>query len=456
MQHPPSANPQAIRRPRRRFRALSCAVLLAVVGCAREVAPAPRVQPTTEEPTLSAEQRQLNVASFDTIWKTIHNYYFDPQFGGVDWDAVRAELRPRVERAETMAAARAAMKDALARLGQSHFNIIPNDVYRGIAASAAAGETETGLTVRVLDGLAVVTKVRADSAAARAGVKTGWQITHIDDEDLAPILTELADCYAGRTTQQSMLTAAVKSRLAGPVGTPAVVRFIADRGQSVIRSIDRERPSGKCTHFGHLPPMWVSFDSRRLESDVGYIAFNLFLEPVTLMPRYREALREFSGAAGIVIDLRGNPGGIGALAMGMAGHLVEHADQPLGTMRGRQMELKFAIFPQPDVYTGPVAILIDGCSASTAEIFAGGMKDLGRARVFGRRSAGAALPSAIVRLPNQDAFQYAQADYVSGSGHRLEGQGVLPDVEVVPTRAALLAGRDPTLEAAVEWIHSQE
>jgi carboxyl-terminal processing protease len=98
---------------------------------------------------------------------------------------------------------------------------------------------------------------------------------------------------------------------------------------------------------------------------------------------------------------------------------------------------------------------VDEISISTAEILAGGLQDLGRARVFGSRSAGAALPSAIERLPNGDGFQYAFANYVRTGGQPLEGRGVLPDVEAPLTREALLAGRDPALEAALTWIRSR-
>ena len=61
-----------------------------------------------------------------------------------------------------------------------------------------------------------------------------------------------------------------------------------------------------------------------------------------------------------------------------------------------------------------------------------------------------------MKLPNGDGFQYALADYVTTTGNRLEGAGVSPDVEVVPTRAQLLAGEDPVLDAAVEWIRSHK
>ena len=119
----------------------------------------------------------------------------------------------------------------------------------------------------------------------------------------------------------------------------------------------------------------------------------------------------------------------------------------------RTLPLRFIIFPRAEVYSGPVAILVDGFTASTSEIFAGGMQDLKRAHVFGERTAGAALPSHIERLPNGDGFQYAIANYISASGRQLEGNGVIPDVEVALDQAALSEGLDPVLQAALDWLH---
>ena len=103
-----------------------------------------------------------------------------------------------------------------------------------------------------------------------------------------------------------------------------------------------------------------------------------------------------------------------------------------------------------------MAILADGLSASAAEFFAGGLQDLERACIVGSRTAGAALPSMVEKLPNGDGFQYVFANYVSAGGEVLEGAGVRPDIEVKPTRAALLDGRDLMLEAAIAWIREQK
>jgi carboxyl-terminal processing protease len=99
---------------------------------------------------------------------------------------------------------------------------------------------------------------------------------------------------------------------------------------------------------------------------------------------------------------------------------------------------------------------VDGASASTSEILAGGLKDIGRARIFGTRTAAAALPSSIEQLPNGDGFQYAQANYISEGGKPLEGLGVIPDVVAPLTREALLARGDPALDEALKWIRTQE
>jgi carboxyl-terminal processing protease len=82
------------------------------------------------------------------------------------------------------------------------------------------------------------------------------------------------------------------------------------------------------------------------------------------------------------------------------------------------------------------------------------MQSIGRVRVFGERTMGAALPSQFDKLPNGDVFIHATADFVTADGTRLEGRGVIPDVEAPLKRQDLLAGRDAALDAALAWIDS--
>jgi carboxyl-terminal processing protease len=238
------------------------------------------------------------------------------------------------------------------------------------------------------------------------------------------------------------------------VGDKIPIVFLDGANKNVSLRLDLAMPRGELTHFGNLPPEYVWIDSRKI-GNVGYIRFNLFLDLVRVMSGFSDLVGSCMQCDGLIIDLRGNPGGIGGMAMGMAGWLVDKSDQRLGTMVMRDNQLNFVVNPRPEVFRGPVAILMDGTSASTSEIFAGGLKDLGRARIFGTRSAAAALPSIIEKLPNGDGFQYAMANYISQGGKALEGNGVIPDEEVKLTREALLAGRDSVVDAAIKWIHSQ-
>jgi len=108
----------------------------------------------------SGDQRKLNIESFEFIWTTIRDQYWDPTFGGLNWQAVHDELRPRMDKASTMPEARHVMREMIDRLGKSHFGIIPSDVYGDLdEREEGGGPAVTGIDVRVLEGKAIVTAV---------------------------------------------------------------------------------------------------------------------------------------------------------------------------------------------------------------------------------------------------------------------------------------------------------
>jgi carboxyl-terminal processing protease len=190
-------------------------------------------------------------------------------------------------------------------------------------------------------------------------------------------------------------------------------------------------------------------EARRLAGGVGYLQFNIFLPP--MMDDIRAAVRSFADAPAVVVDLRGNPGGVGAMAPAVAALFLADAST-LGTMKMRRGEIRFVTYKQPAPYTGPLVVLVDEGSASTSEIFAGSLQEAGRAVVVGQRSLGAVLPSVIERLPNGAVFQYAVADFKTPKGVLLEGRGVAPDVDVPLERASFFAGTDPALDASLAYL----
>jgi carboxyl-terminal processing protease len=403
---------------------------------------------------LTPEQRGLNIDSFEYVWKTVRDKHWQTKPGGLDWQAVHDELRPAIEKADTMDAARAVIGDMLGRLRQTHFGIIPAELYSSIDnGHSRGGESTTGMDIRVVGTQALVTSVQTGSSAARGGVRPGWQILKIGDLDLDLVIAKLDESYAKSTLRELVGRRTVMSRLEGKPGESVEVEFLDGRDQRVRKTLLQEKPKGTLAQFGYLYPAHVWFDSSKVGGgNIGYVSFNMFLDPARLMNLFAEAVQSCAKCDGFVIDLRGNPGGIGVMAMGMAGWFIDKPDQRLGTLYMRDTTLKFIVNPRVNTFAGPVAILVDGASASTSEILAGGMKDLGRAHIFGTRTAAAALPSVLEMLPNGDGFQFAIANYISEGGQPLEGLGVTPDVEAPVTRKALLQGKDPALDAAIAWI----
>jgi carboxyl-terminal processing protease len=412
-------------------------------------------------PVLTPEQRQLNLESFDMVWTTIRDKHWDPELGGLDWDAVNAELRPRMVTATTMGEARGILNTLINRLEVSHFGIFPADLYDDVAAASdgeevPSGDGFTGMDVRVRDGQTLVTRVWPDTPAAAAGVVPGTEVLKVRSLDLRARAARLDSAITEKSSKRMLLSMAMQNRLQGQVGETLPMTLRDAEDQEVTVDLELVEAPGTLFTMGNLPATRVYHETRILPNGAGYFGFNYFLGITEVMPAYNKALASFKEAPGVVIDLRGNPGGLGAMAMGMSGWFIADKGHQLGVMTMRTGDLKFAINPRANGYTGPVAILTDEITASTSEIMAGGMQDLGRARLFGATSAGAALPSIIDKLPNGDGFQYAIANYISDGGQQLEGQGVTPDQPVSDGRKDWLNEGDPVLKAAMAWIDAQQ
>jgi len=403
---------------------------------------------------LSAAQAQtarpIDLDSFEKVWTTVRDKHWQQKPAGLDWQAIYREFRPRAEKAANIDEMRMLLREMLGRLKQTHFGIVPGSTYALLAETG--GDAVTGIDVRVLEGAAIVVHIDAGSSAEAAGVKPGWEVVSSNGVDLGSLIAKAA---ADPSIHELQLTRSVLARLSGAPGAKIDVRFRDAAGALVDRSLTLGQERGELAVFGNLPPQHVWFESNRF-GETAYVHFNMFLDLVRIMDRFQKTVEACKPCDGLVLDLRGNPGGIGGMAMGMSGFLIGKPDQKLGTMYLREATLKFGVNPRARTFDGPVAVLVDGLSASTSEILAGGLKDLGRARIFGTKTAAAALPSNFERLPNGDGFQYALANYISEGGKPLEGLGVTPDQEVRLTREALLAGKDSVLDAALTWIRLQK
>src|ERR1041385_4832058 len=136
---------------------------------------------------LTPEQKQLNIDSFEKVWSTVRDKHWEKNPGGLDWKAVHDELRPKIDAATSMKQARDVMREMLGRLKQTHFGIIPADVYRDVEG-VPKGEGATGIDLRVLDDKAVVTRIDPGSPAEKAGVKPGWIVASASGRQIVSLI----------------------------------------------------------------------------------------------------------------------------------------------------------------------------------------------------------------------------------------------------------------------------
>jgi carboxyl-terminal processing protease len=407
----------------------------------------------------------LATSTFDTLWTVVRNTYVDTAFVASHWTALRDTLRPQASRVENRQELNQLLTSTLTRIPDSHFYIIPESAAEPDDKTDSLGAGGTiGLDVRAIGDNAVAWRVEPGSPAAASGITPGETIVRIGDVDPSKSLRKISAIpEAGRPRALLEALHGFNHGTSPSPGTTVQVRVADASGKISDHSVVAVPAKGTVSQFGNLPPLAGRVVARKVgdagASCVGVIAFNIWLP--ALVPEIEKGMDGITGCAGIVVDLRGNPGGVGAMVMGFGGYFVDSVIS-LGTMRSRQLSLRFVMNPRHvrndgstvTPFSGPVAIIVDPMTASTSEIFAAGMQRIGRARVFGERSAGAALPAVMDRLPSGDVFVHAVADFTDPDGKRIEGAGVVPD-EITPLSGKDLAdGRDTALEAAVRWIRS--
>jgi len=400
------------------------------------------------------------------VWTVVRNTYVDTAFVSSRWPGVRDSLRPRAALVTNRKDLTELLATTLKHIPDSHFYIIPEGAVESTATADSSGAGGmTGVAVRAIGDDAVVWTVDSGSSGAVAGIIPGETISKIGDRDLSAALRQIRALPSpAQPRALSELLYSFNHALSPAPGKTVNLR-VATAEKSVNYAVVATPATGTVSQFGNLPPIAGRVVVRRLSEKgtaacVGVIAFNIWLP--ALVPELEKGVDRVNDCAGVVVDLRGNPGGVGAMVMGFGGYFVDSVIS-LGTMRSRQLSLHFAMNPRhvktdgsaAAPFDGPLAILVDPMTASTSEIFAAGMQRIGRARVFGERSAGAALPAMMDRLPSGDVFVHAVADFTDPDGKRIEGAGVVPD-EVTPLSGKALAeGRDTALEAAMRWIRSK-
>ncbi|MBT3360643.1 MAG: S41 family peptidase [Rhodospirillales bacterium] len=266
-----------------------------------------------------------------------------------------------------------------------------------------------GIEVTMQDGMVKVVSPIEGTPAFRAGLKPGDLISHLDGDPI----------------QGATIMEAVK-RMRGKPGTDILLTVRREGVPSFDVTITRAIITVRAVRW-------------HTEGDIGYIRVASFTEQAEdgIATAFRGIRGELGATAkGYVLDLRNNPGGLLDQSLAVADAFLERGR--IVSVRGRDPKREQVFVAEAgDLADGlPIVVLINGGSASASEIVAVALQEGHRATVMGRRSFGKGSVQTITPLPVQGAVKLTTALYYSPNGRTIQGQGVLPDIEIAATDTA--------------------
>ena len=386
---------------------------------------------------LSAKDRMAN---FEKIWHSIQDNYYDPGMNGVNWDEVQRRYRPQVEAVATDEEFYKLMERMAGELHDAHTHVL--EPFRAENLKKQQ-HLSLGFSADEFDGKLVITNVKTGSSAEQAGIIPGMAIELIDGRPLAEKLAEIAPGLPHSSSDRAnrMLLHAM---VLGQGGQP---------GSNVRLGLQRRDGSRfEAMLTRNIDPLSGSVTAKLLPSGNVYMTFQAFYPPAAR--EFRDAIEKFKNAPGVIIDLRRNPGGSGEELIAIASNFF--ATKTIfarNKLRTRDTRPTYVENNGGPVYSGPMVILVSQHSGSSSELFAGGMQDVGRAKVVGSQTCGCVLGvNHPVELKGGGLVMISKVLWFTPSGRKLEGEGVIPDKIVAPTLSDIIEKRDPVLTAGEQLL----
>ena len=290
-----------------------------------------------------------------------------------------------------------------------HSAFMPPNMYKEMQEETKGRFEGLGIEITMKDGVLTVVSPIEDTPAFKAGIQAGDQILKIE----------------GELTKNLTLMESVK-RLRGPKGTKVTITIMREgfpkpRDFTLIRDV--------------IPVRSVRYEV--LEKHYGYIRVSQFQEKTdSEFEKAMKALEEENkgGLKGLILDLRNNPGGLLDQAVKVADHFIESG--LIVSMEGRREEqkMKFYAHPQEDNLSRyPLVVLVNGGSASGAEIVAGAIQDHGRGIILGTQTFGKGSVQTIFPLKDGSGLRLTTARYYTPNGRSIQAKGIVPDIIVKPS-----------------------
>lgn len=348
-----------------------------------------------------------------STWRLVKSKYYDPTLNHQDWYRWRSRY---IDKIKTQEDAYVAINTMLASLNDQYSRFMSEDEFKSQNEEIDAKITGIGVTISSISGKIVILDVLKNTPANKAGIKPGDILTKVNGKDVHGL--DLAD---------------VSKLIRGPIGSVVGVEFIRDK-KKISYNIQRREIEIQ------------SVESEMINNDIGYIKISSFIG-LNVAEHFLQAIEQTKNSKGLIIDLRGNTGGLLPNALLIAslfipnGEIVSVVDRngsimPLNAQR------------QDLIVDKPTVILVDGATASASEILSGALSDYGIATLVGQKTFGKGMIQKIYPLPNRTGLNLTIAKYLTPKGTDINKVGIIPDYKIEYTYKDHLNHKDPQLEKA--------
>ncbi len=282
-----------------------------------------------------------------------------------------------------------------------------------------------GIEITKRDGFITVVSPLVGTPAYRAGLMAGDRIVKIDDEGLHH--PDLSD---------------VVSKLRGEPGTNVTLTIV--RGRDAIKTFTMRRTIVKVSSI---------IEAKILEDSIGYVKVAQFQEKTAADLHNTLAHLEGQGMDALILDLRENPGGLLAAAVGVADLFIPGGHVIVSTKGRRPAQNREFMSSDPGTHPMyPLAVLVNAESVSGSEVVAGAIKDLRRGVLVGERTGGHGTAQTILRLKGGAAMRLTTAKYYTPGGASFQDKGIEPDISVPETPDQEMARRRQKYDAMEEAL----
>ena len=349
---------------------------------------------------------------FENVWNIAKTNYYDASMNQQVWSRWKEHYEGKIK---TDADAKVAIDSMLASLNDPYSRFMDKMEYNDQNTSIDSKITGIGVNISSIAGRVHIINVIEGTPAQSANLQAGDIILDIDGKDA-----------------NGLSVAEVANLVRGPENTTVQLTILRNNDKFTKKVLRKE--------------IKIKTVKSNVENNIGYIQITSFIGSTT-PNEFLEAVEKTKKAEGLVIDLRGNTGGLLPNAIFIANLFIPEGK--IVSIVGRN-GYKYDIQAQETDFmiTKPVVVLIDGGSASASEILSGALKDYHRAKLIGTKTFGKGMVQKIIPLENETGLNLTVAKYLTPSGTDINKKGIKPDIEVQFTEKNIRNREDVQLQVA--------